>query len=66
MTGQVGEKASDKSVTVNDTFDLILAGGTVLNPATKLNQKLDVAVTGDRVAAIQADLPALGHLCPSY
>jgi len=60
MTGQVGEKASEKSVTVNDTFDLILAGGTVLNPATKLNQKLDVAITGDRVAAIQADLPRSG------
>jgi dihydroorotase len=60
MTGQVGEKASEKSVTVNDTFDLILAGGTVLNPATKLNQKLDVAVTGDRIAAIQADLPRSG------
>jgi dihydroorotase len=43
-----------------DTFDLLLTGGTVLNPATQLNQKLDVAVTGDRVAAIQADLPRSG------
>ena len=40
-----------------DTFDLLLAGGTVLNPATKLNEKLDVGVTGDRVTAIQANLP---------
>jgi dihydroorotase len=40
-----------------DTFDLLLTGGTVLNPATKLNEKLDVGVTGDRVTAIQADLP---------
>ena len=45
---------------MTDTFDLLLTGGTVLNPATKLNQQLDVAVTGDRVAAIQADLPRSG------
>jgi dihydroorotase len=45
---------------VSDTFDLVLTGGTVLNPATKLRQKLDVGVTGDRVTAIQADLPCAG------
>jgi dihydroorotase len=42
---------------MSDTFDLVLTGGTVLNPATGLNEKLDVGVTGDRIAAIQADLP---------
>jgi dihydroorotase len=42
---------------MSDIFDLLLTGGTVLNPATKLNQRLDVGVTGDRVAAIQANLP---------
>jgi dihydroorotase len=40
-----------------DNFDLLLSGGTVLNPATALNQKLDVAVRGGRVAAIRADIP---------
>jgi dihydroorotase len=45
---------------VSDRFDLLLTGGTVLNPATKINQKLDVGVSGDRVAAIQADLPRTG------
>ena len=40
-----------------DTFDLLLSGGTVLNPATKLNQQLDVGVNSGRVAAIQANLP---------
>jgi dihydroorotase len=40
-----------------DTYDLLLTGGTVLNPATKLNQILDVGVTGNRVAAIGARLP---------
>jgi dihydroorotase len=40
-----------------DTFDLVLTGGTVLNPATQTNQKLDVGVTGNRVTAIRAGLP---------
>ena len=40
-----------------EKFDLLLTGGTVLNPATKLNQILDVGVTGNRVAAIGARLP---------
>ncbi len=40
-----------------DWFDLLLTGGTILNPATKLDEKLDVGVTGDRVTAIQANLP---------
>jgi len=43
-----------------DAFDLLLSGGIVLNPATNLNQKLDVGITGDRVAAIQVDLPHTG------
>jgi dihydroorotase len=40
-----------------EKFDLLLTGGTVLNPATKLNQLLDVAVAGNRVAVIGAGLP---------
>jgi dihydroorotase len=40
-----------------DKFDLLLTGGTVLNPATKLNQILDVGVAGNRVAVIGAGLP---------
>ena len=43
-----------------DTFDLLLTGGTVLNPATKTNQKLDVGVTGGKVTAIQANIPRVG------
>ncbi len=45
---------------MSDAFDLLLTGGTVLNPATQLNQKLDVGVIGDRVAAMEADLPHAG------
>jgi len=42
---------------MSDTYDLLLTGGTVLNPATGMNQKLDVGVAGGRVAAIRSDLP---------
>jgi dihydroorotase len=43
-----------------DTYDLLLTGGTVLNPATGVNQKLDVGVKGDRVTAIQVNIPRSG------
>lgn len=45
---------------MSDSFDLLLTGGTVLNPATKTNEKLDVGVKGDRVTAIQASIPRTG------
>lgn len=40
-----------------DIYDLLISGGTVLNPATNVMQKLDVAVKDKRVVAIQADIP---------
>jgi len=40
-----------------DSFDLLLTGGTVINPATNTNQKLDVGITDDRITAIAAGLP---------
>ena len=42
---------------MSDAFDLLLTGGTVLNPATGVNQNLDVGVARDRITAIQAHLP---------
>lgn len=42
---------------MSETFDLLLTGGTVINPATKLDQKLDVGVAGSRIMALRADLP---------
>jgi dihydroorotase len=38
-------------------YDLLLIGGTVLNPATGLNQEVDVGVAGSRISALQAKLP---------
>jgi len=41
---------------MSDTFDLLLTGGTVLNPASGLRRELDVGVSGGRIAAIQPKL----------
>src|SRR6266850_3093165 len=41
---------------MSDTFDLLLTGGTVLNPASKVRQELDVGITDGRIAAIQPKL----------
>ena len=38
-------------------FDLLLTGGTVLNPVTNTKQKLDLGVTAERITAIHANLP---------
>ncbi|MGW6462204.1 hypothetical protein ACWF94_40820, partial [Streptomyces sp. NPDC055078] len=40
------------------SYDLVLAGGTVIDPASATNARLDVAVTGDRIAAIGEGLAA--------
>lgn len=42
---------------MSDAFDLLLTGGTVLNPATGVKGVLDVGVTDGRIAVIQANLP---------
>lgn len=41
-------------------YDLIIAGGTVLNPATGTNQKLDVGIAGKRITAIAPAIRATG------
>ncbi len=40
-----------------DNYDVLLAGGTVLNPATGVNQILDVGVAGGRISAIASGIP---------
>src|SRR5690242_6550945 len=42
---------------MNESFDLLLAGGTVLNPATRINNELDVGISGNRITAIESSLP---------
>ena len=42
---------------MSDAFDLLLTGGTVIDPSSSVNQKLDLAITGDRIAAIRSNIP---------
>jgi dihydroorotase len=38
-------------------FDLLIRGGEVLDPGAGLQGRLDVAITGDRVAAVESGIP---------
>ena len=38
--------------------DFILKGGHVIDPANDIDSEMDVAVTGDRITAVSADIPA--------
>ena len=42
----------------NDSFDLLLKGGHVIDPANGLDRQLDVAITRDTIAAVGKDLPS--------
>jgi dihydroorotase len=42
------------------TYDLVLAGGTVLDPASGTNGRADIAISGSRIAAIGPDIDANG------
>ena len=39
-------------------YDLIVRGGRVIDPSLRVNAIRDVAITGDRIAAIEADIAA--------
>lgn len=39
-------------------YDLVLHGGRVIDPASGLDARRDVAVTGDRIVAIESEIPA--------
>jgi dihydroorotase len=39
-------------------YDLLIKGGRVLDPGQGLDGKMDIAVTGGKIAAIEADIPA--------
>jgi dihydroorotase len=43
-----------------EIFDLLLTGGTVLNPATGVKQTLEVGVKSGRIAAIGESIPRAG------
>jgi dihydroorotase len=44
---------------MSDTFDLLLTGGTVIDPAGGVNQELDVGIANGRITAVEANLHQL-------
>ncbi|MFC1985066.1 amidohydrolase/deacetylase family metallohydrolase [Chloroflexota bacterium] len=39
-------------------YDLLIKGGRVIDPAQNIDDKLDIAVTGDKVAVLDKDIPS--------
>jgi len=44
------------------TYDLVIKGGRVINPASRLDAVRDVAIAGGRIAAVEANIPAGGNM----
>ncbi|MFC1929025.1 amidohydrolase/deacetylase family metallohydrolase [Chloroflexota bacterium] len=40
-----------------DIYDLLIKGGRVIDPSQNMDDKLDVAITGDKVAVVDKDIP---------
>lgn len=40
------------------SFDLVISGGRVVDPATGVDAERDVAIAGDRIAAVEAAIPS--------
>ena len=38
-------------------YDILIKGGHVIDPANKIDMKMDVAVTGGKIAAVRKDIP---------
>jgi dihydroorotase len=39
-------------------YDLVIRGGRVIDPSQRIDAKMDVAIQGSKIAAIQKDIPA--------
>ena len=40
------------------SYDLLIRGGRVIDPSQKINAAMDVAITGGKIAAVAANIPA--------
>jgi dihydroorotase len=54
---QAGAAAAVFAAPQPATFDLLIAGGRVIDPARKVDAALDVAIAGSKIAAVGANLP---------
>lgn len=48
------------SVTIAQTINILLKGGRVIDPKNKIDTKMDVAIVGDKIFKVAADIPATG------
>lgn len=46
------------SVTIAQRIDILLKGGHVIDPKNKIQSKMDVAIVGDKIFKVAADIPA--------
>lgn len=44
------------------TYDLVIKGGRVINPASRLDAVRDIAIAGGRIAAVETNIPAGGNM----
>src|SRR6059058_1287108 len=53
-------RAGSHGASVVDTprYDLLLKGGHVIDPANERDGRMDVAVSGSKIAAVERDIPA--------
>ena len=40
------------------TYDLVIKGGHVIDPSLRINEVRDVAISGGRIAAVEANITA--------
>ncbi len=46
------------SLAAQPTYDLLLKGGTVIDPKNNLNSRRDIAISGGKIAAVEASIDA--------
>lgn len=46
------------SLQAQKTIDILLKGGHVIDPKNKIDSKMDVAISGDKIAQVAPDIPA--------
>ena len=51
-----GNRDGRSTMSVSTTFDLLLRGGRVIDPASGIDGLKDVAIRGGKIAAIQSDI----------
>src|SRR6202043_3114599 len=51
-----GDREGISAMSVSTTFDLLLRGGRVIDPASGVDGLKDVAIRGGKIAAIQSDI----------